>query len=57
MSSSSLKYFNLKLWQRESGALWLPFEHERINEYSSVKANEKASVSAMSNGLVMAFLL
>ena len=45
MSSSSLKYFNLKLWQRESGALWLPFEHERINEYSSVKANEKASVS------------
>jgi hypothetical protein len=45
MSSSSSKYFNLKLWQRESGALWLPFEHERIKEYSKLKANEKASVS------------
>ncbi len=45
MSKSSSKYFNLKLWQRESGALWLPFEAERIKEYSSVKANEKASVS------------
>ena len=43
--SSSSKYFNLKLWQRESGALWLPFEHERINEYAGVKANQKASVS------------
>ena len=45
MSASSSKYFNLKLWQRESGALWLPFEAERIKEYSRVKANEKASVS------------
>ncbi len=45
MSASSSKYFNLKLWQRESGALWLPFETERINEYSNIKANEKASVS------------
>ena len=45
MSASSSKSFNLKLWQRESGALWLPFEHERIREYSNIKANEKASVS------------
>jgi hypothetical protein len=45
MTTSSSKYFNLKLWQRESGALWLPFEHERIKEYSNLKANEKASVS------------
>ena len=45
VSSSSSKYFNLKLWQRESGALWLPFEHERIKEYAAVKANQKASVS------------
>jgi len=45
MSASSSKYFNLKLWQRESGALWLPFEHERIKEYSKLKANEKASIS------------
>jgi hypothetical protein len=39
------KYFNLKLWARESGALWLPFEHERISQFSKIKANEKASVS------------
>jgi hypothetical protein len=45
VSASSSKYFNLKLWQRESGALWLPFEHERIKEYAAVKANQKASVS------------
>jgi hypothetical protein len=45
MLNSSSKYFNLKLWKRESGALWLPFEAERIKEYSNIKANEKASVS------------
>ena len=45
MSASSSKYFNLKLWQRESGALWLPFEHERIKEYANIKANQKTSVS------------
>jgi len=43
--SASSKYFNLRLWKRESGALWLPFEHEIINEYSKIKANEKTSVS------------
>jgi hypothetical protein len=45
MLTSSSKYFNLKLWKRESGALWLSFEAERIKEYSNIKANEKASVS------------
>ncbi len=45
MPALSSEYFNLKLWQRESGALWLPFEKERIKEYSSIKANEKTSVS------------
>jgi hypothetical protein len=45
MSNSSQKYFRLKLWQRESGALWLPFEHERIKEYSNVKPNEQVTVS------------
>ncbi|XHH08847.1 MAG: hypothetical protein ACFCUE_14960 [Candidatus Bathyarchaeia archaeon] len=45
MSSSSSKYFRLKLWQRESGALWLPFEHERITEYSKIKPNEHVNVS------------
>ncbi len=45
MSNSSSKYFRLRLWQRETGALWLPFEHERIKEYSIVKANEHATVS------------
>ena len=43
--STSAKYFNLKLWQRETGALWLPFEAERIKEYSSIKANQKTSTS------------
>jgi hypothetical protein len=41
MSVSASKYFNLKLWARESGALWLPFEHERIRHFSKIKANEK----------------
>jgi len=45
MPISSSKYFKLKLWKRESGALWLPFELERIKEYSNIKANEKASIS------------
>jgi hypothetical protein len=45
MSNSSSKYLRLKLWQRESGALWLPFEHERIKEYSSIKINEQVTVS------------
>ena len=43
--STSAKYFNLKLWQRETGALWLPFEAERIKDYSSIKANQKTSTS------------
>jgi hypothetical protein len=45
MSNSSQKYFRLKLWQRETGALWLPFEHERIKEYSNVKPGEHVNVS------------
>jgi len=45
MSNSSQKYFRLKLWQRETGALWLPFEHERIKEYSTVKPSEHVNVS------------
>jgi hypothetical protein len=45
MSNSSSKYFRLKLWQRESGALWLPFESERIKEYSNVKPNQQVTVS------------
>jgi hypothetical protein len=45
MSNSSQKYFRLKLWQRETGALWLPFEHERIREYSNVKPGEHVNVS------------
>jgi hypothetical protein len=45
MSNSSSKYFRLRLWQRETGALWLPFEHERIKEYSNIRANEQTSVS------------
>ncbi|MGD6932968.1 MAG: hypothetical protein ACQCN5_02060 [Candidatus Bathyarchaeia archaeon] len=45
MSNSSSKYFRLKLWQRETGALWLPFEHERIKEFSNVKPNEQVTLS------------
>ncbi len=45
MSNSTSKYFRLKLWQRESGALWLPFEHERIREFSNIKVNEQVTVS------------
>jgi hypothetical protein len=45
MSNSSSKYFRLRLWQRETGALWLPFEHERIKEYSNIRVNEQTSVS------------
>jgi hypothetical protein len=39
------KYLTLKLWQREYGALWLPFEHERIRQFANVKPNEKVSIS------------
>jgi hypothetical protein len=45
MSNSSSKYFRLKLWERETGALWLPFEHERIKEYSNIKPGEQVTVS------------
>jgi len=45
MSNSSSKYLRLKLWQRETGALWLPFEHERIKEFSNIKLNERVTVS------------
>jgi hypothetical protein len=43
--SKSLSQFKLKFWQRESGALWLSFERERINEFAQVKPNQKVSVS------------
>ena len=43
--TAPLKYFKLRLWKRESGQLWLPFEHEKIDEFSRVKPNEKTSIS------------
>jgi hypothetical protein len=43
--SKSLSKFRLKFWQRESGALWLSFERNRINEFAQVKPNQKISVS------------
>lgn len=36
---------NLRLWKREFGALWVPFEHEKIIEFSRVKANERITIS------------
>ena len=36
---------NLRLWKREFGALWVPFEREKIIEFSRVKANERITIS------------
>lgn len=38
------RYPYLKLWKRELGAFWIPFERERIIEFSKVKANEKITI-------------
>lgn len=43
--SKSLSLFKLKFWQRESGALWLSFERNRISEFAQVKPNQKVSIS------------
>lgn len=43
--SKSLSQFKMKFWQRESGALWLSFERNRINEFAQVKPNQKVSIS------------
>lgn len=36
---------NIKLWSREYGALWLPFEREKIKEFSGVRPNERVGIS------------
>ena len=35
----------LEFWNRDVGALWLPFERRRIEEYSHVKPNQRVSLS------------
>lgn len=35
----------IQFWERELGALWIPFEREKINEFSKIKANERVTVS------------
>ena len=35
----------LDFWNRDRGALWLPLEHRRIEEYSKVKPNQHFSLS------------
>lgn len=43
----ALKTKNLpsqRFWTRETGAYWLPFERERIKEFSRVKPNERLSI-------------
>jgi len=37
-------HLKLRFWQREFGALWMPFEREGIIEFSKVKANEIISI-------------
>jgi len=39
------KYFKMKFWRRESGAMWLPFEREKIIEFAKVKPNERVSIN------------
>jgi hypothetical protein len=47
--SKSLSMFRVKFWQRESGALWLSFERDRINEFAQIKPNQKISISGYVN--------
>jgi len=35
----------IQLWKRELGALWIPYEREKINEFSKIKANERVTIS------------
>jgi len=35
----------IEFWNRDSGALWLPFEHEQMKEFSQVKPNQSVSIS------------
>jgi len=39
-----LKPYLNKFWKRELGVLWLPFERERLIEFSRIKANENVVV-------------
>lgn len=36
---------SIDFWKRELGAFWLPFERQKIVEYSKVKSNERISIS------------
>ena len=35
----------IEFWNRDVGALWLPFEHERIKDFSQVKPDQHVSLS------------
>ena len=35
----------IQFWKRELGALWIPFEKERIIEFSEIKPNEQVTLS------------
>jgi len=35
----------VEFWNRDSGALWFPFEHKQIKEFSQVKPNHYISIS------------
>lgn len=39
------RQLDFKLWKRELGALWIPFEREKITEFSKVKANERIRIN------------
>ena len=35
----------IQFWKREFGALWIPYEREKIIEFSRIKSNERVNVS------------
>lgn len=35
----------IEFWNRDLGALWFPFEHKHIKEFSQVKPNHHVSIS------------
>jgi hypothetical protein len=47
--------YELSLWNRDIGALWLPHERMKIQEFSRVKANERINLDGytkwISNGI------
>jgi len=35
----------IEFWNRDLGALWFPFEHKQINDFSQIKPNQHVSIS------------